>query len=52
MNCLACTFASYRCGSPRIEGGRVTVISPNDIGKSTLLRTLVGELAPDAGAVK
>ncbi len=33
-------------------GERVAVIGPNGIGKSTLLRTLVGELAPDAGAVK
>jgi len=28
------------------------VIGPNGIGKTTLLRTLVGELAPDAGRVK
>jgi len=33
-------------------GERVAVIGPNGIGKSTLLRTLVGELAPDAGEVK
>ncbi len=33
-------------------GERVAVIGPNGIGKSTLLRTLVGELAPDKGAVK
>lgn len=33
-------------------GERVAVIGPNGIGKSTLLRTLVGDLAPDAGAVK
>ena len=37
----------------RIEvGERVAVIGPNGIGKSTLLRTLVGELAPDAGDIK
>ncbi|MFM8332977.1 MAG: ABC-F family ATPase, partial [Candidatus Methylumidiphilus sp.] len=33
-------------------GERVAVIGPNGIGKSTLLRTLVGELTPDAGTVK
>ena len=33
-------------------GERVAVIGPNGIGKSTLLRTLVGELAPDEGEVK
>jgi len=33
-------------------GERVAVIGPNGIGKSTLLRTLVGELAPDRGEVK
>ena len=33
-------------------GERIAVIGPNGIGKSTLLRTLVGELAPDSGTVK
>ncbi|QSA98476.1 ABC-F family ATPase [Methylococcus sp. EFPC2] len=33
-------------------GEKVAVIGPNGIGKSTLLRTLVGELTPDAGEVK
>ena len=33
-------------------GERVAVIGPNGIGKSTLLRTLVGELIPDSGTVK
>jgi ATPase subunit of ABC transporter with duplicated ATPase domains len=33
-------------------GERVAVIGPNGIGKSTLLRTLVGELSPDKGTVK
>ncbi|MEW5824484.1 MAG: ABC-F family ATPase [Pseudomonadota bacterium] len=33
-------------------GERIAVIGPNGIGKTTLLRTLVGELAPDAGTVK
>jgi len=33
-------------------GERVAVIGPNGIGKSTLLKTLVGDLAPDTGTVK
>jgi ATPase subunit of ABC transporter with duplicated ATPase domains len=33
-------------------GERVAVIGPNGIGKSTLLRTLVGDLRPDIGVVK
>ena len=33
-------------------GERIAVIGPNGIGKSTLLRTLVGELKPDKGVVK
>jgi ATPase subunit of ABC transporter with duplicated ATPase domains len=33
-------------------GERVAIIGPNGIGKTTLLRTLVGELAPDQGKVK
>ncbi|MDD5578715.1 MAG: ABC-F family ATPase [Methylobacter sp.] len=33
-------------------GERVAVIGPNGIGKSTLLRTLVGDLAADTGEVK
>jgi ATPase subunit of ABC transporter with duplicated ATPase domains len=33
-------------------GERVAVIGPNGIGKTTLLKTLVGALAPDAGQVK
>ncbi|MGZ8201372.1 MAG: ABC-F family ATPase, partial [Methylosarcina sp.] len=33
-------------------GERVAVIGPNGIGKSTLLRTLVGDLRPDTGVVK
>lgn len=33
-------------------GERVAVIGPNGVGKSTLLRTLVGDLPPDHGTVK
>ena len=33
-------------------GERVAVIGPNGIGKSTLLKCLVGDLAPSAGTVK
>jgi ATPase subunit of ABC transporter with duplicated ATPase domains len=33
-------------------GERIAVIGPNGIGKSTLLRCLVGDLKPNAGTVK
>jgi ABC transport system ATP-binding/permease protein len=35
-----------------MRGDRVGLIGPNGSGKTTLLRVLVGELTPDAGAVK
>jgi ATPase subunit of ABC transporter with duplicated ATPase domains len=33
-------------------GERIAVIGPNGIGKTTLLRTLAGDLAPDGGSIK
>jgi ATPase subunit of ABC transporter with duplicated ATPase domains len=33
-------------------GERIAIIGPNGIGKSTLVKTLAGELAPKSGAVK
>jgi ATPase subunit of ABC transporter with duplicated ATPase domains len=33
-------------------GERIAVIGPNGIGKTTLLKTLVGELEPDNGSIK
>ena len=34
------------------RGERVAVIGPNGVGKSTLLKIIVGALAPDAGSLK
>lgn len=33
-------------------GERVAIIGPNGIGKTTLLRTLVGDMSPDEGEIK
>lgn len=33
-------------------GEKIAIIGPNGIGKSTLLKTLIGELTPDSGNVK
>ncbi|PLL13301.1 elongation factor 3 [Tabrizicola sp. TH137] len=34
-----------------LRGDRVAFVGPNGVGKTTLLKMLVGEVAPDAGAV-
>ncbi|SDS29630.1 ABC-F family ATPase [Pseudomonas oryzae] len=45
--------ALFKNLSMQIEAGeRVAIIGPNGIGKTTLLRTLVGEMAPMSGEVK
>ena len=35
-----------------MRGDRVAVVGPNGVGKTTLVKMLLGELAPDAGEVK
>ena len=35
-----------------MRGDRVAFVGPNGVGKTTLLKMLMGELAPDAGSVK
>lgn len=34
------------------RGDRIGIIGPNGVGKSTLIKILLGELAPDTGAVR
>jgi len=34
------------------RGDRIGLVGPNGVGKTTLLKMLIGELAPDAGAVR
>lgn len=34
------------------RGERIALIGPNGVGKTTLLKMLIGELAPDSGTVK
>lgn len=43
-------IASARCCP--LQGERVALVGPNGEGKSTLVKTLVGELAPLAGTVQ
>jgi ATP-binding cassette subfamily F protein uup len=35
-----------------LKGVRIGIVGPNGVGKTTLLKILLGELAPDAGSVK
>ncbi len=43
----------FRNFNLRVEAGeRIAIIGPNGVGKTTLLRCLAGNLAPDSGAVK
>ncbi|MBE9638373.1 ABC-F family ATP-binding cassette domain-containing protein [Salipiger mangrovisoli] len=35
-----------------MRGDRVAFVGPNGVGKTTLIRMLMGEIAPDAGSVK
>ena len=35
-----------------LRGDRIAVVGPNGVGKTTLLKLLLGEVAPDAGTVR
>ncbi len=35
-----------------LRGDRIGIIGPNGVGKTTLIRTLLGELKPDSGNIK
>ncbi|MFN3649352.1 MAG: ABC-F family ATP-binding cassette domain-containing protein [Armatimonadota bacterium] len=35
-----------------MRGDKIAIIGPNGAGKTTLIRTLIGELTPDAGSVR
>jgi ATP-binding cassette subfamily F protein uup len=35
-----------------VRGDRVAIVGPNGVGKTTLVKILLGELAPDSGEVK
>ena len=43
--------ARATCTSACSAGERIGIVGPNGVGKTTFLRVLLGELAPDAGSV-